>query len=72
MKQIQIGEPFHVRVREDAQIPTPNGGEALLQVASVVPIWQAIQATSRLQRTRVFPDMNSVHALWIYPRMTRA
>lgn len=30
MKQIQIGEPFHVRVREDAQIPTPNGGEALL------------------------------------------
>ena len=71
MKQIQIGEPFHVRVREDAQIPTPNGGRCCT-VASVVPIWQAIQATSRLQRTRVFPDMNSVHALWIYPRMTRA
>ena len=32
MKQVLIEEPFKVRVRQDAEVPTPKVGEALLQV----------------------------------------
>lgn len=32
MKQVLIEEPFKVRVRQDAEVPNPKVGEALLQV----------------------------------------